>query len=63
MSVSDEQIKLMEEAVKACEEFFRVTMPKINVGQSPLDAEDIDRWIDAEITVKEAMDTIRKRKE
>lgn len=61
MNVSDKQITLIEKAVRICDKFFRVTMPKMNVGQSPLDAEDIRVWVEAEKTVSKAVRALHEK--
>lgn len=43
------------EAVRAADTFFRVAMPKMNVGASALDAEAIAAWNAAEIAVSKAL--------
>lgn len=63
MNISDEQVELMKDAVEACDKFFRVAMPNMNIADSPLDAESIYVWNQAAVAVHQAMKALSKEEE
>ena len=53
LSTSNDQVEVerLREVFAACDRFFREAMPKMNIGQSALDANAIDAWNKAEIVM------------
>ena len=54
-----DRVKILEAAVVAADRFFREAMPKMNVADSCLDANEIEAWNLAELAVASAKRTIQ----
>ena len=54
------KVNLAFSAVAACDRFFRISMPQMNVRDSALDAEAIDVWNRAEVAVRAAVEALNE---